>query len=158
MIEEIRQRLSEEVQELNHELHVILPETLRKAVELGDLKENADYHAAKERQRFIAARLEQLRDRLHQLSSIDLTKVPRDRVGLGSTVTVLDLETKDREVFELVIADAMDLDAGHISVSSPLGLALMGRKVGAKTKVRLPFGERKLKIEKLRTIHEQVKR
>ncbi len=156
MIEEIRARLSQEVQDLNHELHVVLPETLKKAIELGDLRENADYQAALERQRFIGARLNHLRDRLSKLSSIDLQKIPRDEVGLGSIVTVLDLETKDREVFELVIADLMDLDAGHISVSSPLGRALLGLKVGEETGVQLPFGTRRLKLEKLQTIHEQV--
>ncbi len=156
MIEEIRAKLSQEVQDLNHELHVVLPETLKKAIELGDLRENADYQAALERQRFIGARLNQLRDRLAKLSSLDLNKVPRDEVGLGSIVTVLDLDTNDREVFELVIADLMDLDAGHISVSSPLGRALLGVRVGEEVGVQLPFGTRRLKLEKLQTIHEQL--
>lgn len=155
MIEQIRERLSKEVQELNHELHVALPKALEKAREMGDLRENADYKAALERQQFVQARLGQLRDRLSRLSMIDVSKVPRDSVGLGSTVTVLDLDTKDREVFEIVIPDAMDLDAGHISVSSPLGSALSGLKVGQETEVRLPFGVRRLKLESLRTIHEQ---
>ncbi len=158
MIEEIRDRLAKEVTELNHELHVVLPETLRKALELGDLRENADYQAAIERQQFIQARLSQLRDRLSKLSAIDLSKVPRDRVGIGSIVSVLDLDTEDREVFELVIPDAMDLDAGHVSVSSPMGRALHNGQVGDKVSVQLPFGTRRLKIEKLRTIHEQLDR
>lgn len=158
MIEEIRERLAAEIQELNHELHIVLPDTLQKARALGDLRENGDFQAAVERQRFVQARLDQLRDRLSKISSIDFDKVPRDRVGLGSIVTVIDGATKDREVFELVIPDAMDVDAGHISVSSPLGRALLDHKVGDTVKVQLPFGERVLKIEALTTIHEQLDR
>jgi transcription elongation factor GreA len=157
MIEEIRERMVREIEQLNHELHVVLPEALQRARELGDLRENGDYQAAIERQQFVQARLNHLRDRLSRLSSIDLSKVPRDRVGLGSIVTVLDLETNDREIFELVIPDAMDLDEGHISVSSPLGRALLDLKVGDETGVRLPFGTRRLRIEKLQTIHAQLK-
>ena len=156
MIEEIRERLQKEIEQLNHELHVTLPETLEKAREMGDLRENGDYQAAVERQGFVQARLNQLRDRLSRLSSVDTTKIPRDRVGLGSMVTVIDLDTKDREVFELVIPDAMDIDAGHISVSSPLGRALMDLTVGEEATVMLPVGSRRLKLEKLRTIHEQL--
>lgn len=157
MIEEIRERMVREIEQLNRELHVVLPEALRKARELGDLRENGDYQAAIERQQFVQARLNHLRDRLSRISSIDLSKVPRDRVGLGSIVTVLDLETNDREVFELVIPDAMDLDEGHVSVSSPLGRALLDLKVGDEAGVQLPFGTRNLKIEKLQTIHAQLK-
>jgi transcription elongation factor GreA len=156
MIEEVREKLSAEIQALNHELHVVLPEALRRARELGDLRENGDYQAAVERQGQVQARLNHLRDRLSKISAIDFTKVPKDRVGLGSIVTVVDQSTKDREVFELVIPDAMDLDAGHISALSPLGRALLNHKVGAKVKVQLPFGERVLKIERLRTVHEQL--
>jgi transcription elongation factor GreA len=157
MIEEIREKLGAEIQALNHELHVTLPEALQKARALGDLRENGDYQAAVERQGFVQARLDQLRDRLSKISSIDFAKVPKDRVGLGSIVTVVDGDTKDREVFELVIPDAMDLDAGHISVSSPLGRALLDHKVGDTVKVQLPFGERVLAIEALQTIHEQIR-
>lgn len=156
MIEAIRERLAKEVEQLNHELHFVLPEVLKKARELGDLRENADFQAALERQHFIQARLNQLRDRLGRLSSIDIRKIPRERVGLGSVVTVRDLDTNDREVFELVIPDAMDVDAGHISVSSPLGRALLGLKQGEEAAVLLPYGRRQLKVERLQTIHEQM--
>ncbi len=98
MIEEIRRKLFAEVEALNHELHVVLPQTLKKAIELGDLRENADYQAAIERQGMIQARLEQLRSRLHKLSAIDLSKVPRDRVGLGSRVTVVGLQQRSRRL------------------------------------------------------------
>jgi len=156
MLEAIRQRLSAEVEALNHELHVVLPEVLKKARELGDLRENGDFQAAIERQGFITARLSQLRDRLSKLSQIDLTKVPHDRVGLGSRVTVRDLDTKEDEVWELVIPDAMDVDQGHVSVSSPLGRALLDRKAKNTVEVRLPMGTRRLKILKLETLHDQV--
>ena len=154
MIEEIRKKLQAEVEALNHELHVVLPETLKKAIELGDLRENADYQAAIERQGMIGARLEQLRSRLHKLADLDLSKVPANRVGLGSRVTVLDMDTKEEETFEVVIPDAVNVDEGHISVSSPLGQALLDKKVNNVAKVQLPFGTRRLKVKKLLTMHD----
>jgi transcription elongation factor GreA len=156
MIEETRNKLLAEVEALNHELHVVLPETLKKAIELGDLRENSDYQAAIERQGIIGARLEQLRSRLHKLAEVDLSKVPADRVGLGSTVTVVDLDTKEQEVYEVVIPDAVDVGEGHISVSSPLGQALLDKKVNSVAKVLLPFGTRRLKIVELSTLHGEV--
>ena len=158
MIEETRNKLLAEVEALNHELHVVLPETLKKAIELGDLRENSDYQAAIERQGIIGARLEQLRSRLHKLSEIDLSKVPTDRVGLGSRVTVLDMDTKEEEVYEVVIPDAVDVEEGHISVSSPLGQALLEKKVKNVAKVQLPFGTRRLKIVELSTLHDKAKK
>lgn len=156
MLEAIREKLSAEIEALNHELHVVLPDVLKKAREMGDLRENGDYQAAIERQGFITARLSQLRDRLSRLSGIDLSKVPTDRVGLGSKVTVKDLDTKETEVWELVIPDAMDLDLGHVSVSSPLGRALLDRKAKETVEAKLPMGTRRLKIQKLETLHDQV--
>ncbi|MEE8135461.1 MAG: transcription elongation factor GreA [Gemmatimonadales bacterium] len=156
MLEAIRAKLIAEVEALNHELHVTLPEVLQKARELGDLKENGDYQAAKERQGFVALRLGQLRSRLSKLSQIDLSQIPVDRIGLGSRVTVKDLATKDEEVYELVIPDDMDFDKGHISVSSPLGQALLDHKAKDTVKVRLPMGERRLKVIDVVTFHAQV--
>jgi transcription elongation factor GreA len=156
MIEAIKQKLTREVEQLNHELNVTLPEALKKALQQGDLRENGDYHAALERQQFVHARLSHLRSRLAKLSQIDLSKVPKDRVGLGSRVEVQDADTEERETYELVIPDAMDMDAGHISVASPLGRALLDRKAGESVAVRLPAGTRKLKILKVVTLHQQV--
>src|SRR3970282_605192 len=121
MIDEIRQKLAAEVEQLNHELNVALPEALKKALEQGDLRENGDYHAALERQQFVQARLSHLRGRLSKLSQGDLSQVPRDRRGLGSRVVVRDPATKSTETYDLVIPDAMDFETGQISVSSPLG-------------------------------------
>jgi transcription elongation factor GreA len=154
MIEEIRRKLLAEVEALNHELHVVLPETLNKALEHGDLRENADHQAAIERQGVIAARLEHLRSRLHRLSEVDLSKVPMDRVGLGSRVTVRDVDTKEEEVFEVVIPDAVDVGDGQISVSSPLGRALLDKKTKEVVTVKLPFATRRLRITNLTTLHD----
>jgi transcription elongation factor GreA len=156
MIEEIKQTLTHEVEQLNHELNVTLPEALKKALAQGDLRENGDYHAALERQQFVHMRLSHLRSRLAKLSQIDLSKVPSDRVGLGSRVDVQDVESKERETYELVIPDAMDMDKGHISVASPLGRGLLDHKKGETVTIRLPAMTRKLKIIKFSTLHDQV--
>ena len=157
MIEEIRAKLMAEVAELNHELNVTLPDTLEKAIAHGDLRENADYQAALERQGAAAARLAHIRSRLHKLSDIDLTQLPEDRVALGSKVTVVDMETNEKEEYEVVIPDAVDALEGCISVSSPLGRAFMNMKEDDDVTVRLPMGRRELRIVKLRTLHDQAK-
>ena len=154
MIAEVIKKLQGEVETLTHELTVTLPEALQKAIALGDLKENGDYHAALERQQFVQARLGHLTQRLTKLSHIDVSKIPTDRVGLGSRVVVRDMVTKEDETFELVIADSMDLDLGQISVASPLGSSLINKKVGQRAEARLPMGTRKFKILKLQTLHD----
>jgi transcription elongation factor GreA len=156
MIEEIRAKMLAEVEALNHELHVVLPDTFEKAIELGDLRENADFQAAIERQGIIAARLEHLRSRLHKLADVDISKVPSDRVGLGSRVTVVDLDTGEDEQYEVVIPDGVDVEDGHISVSSPLGQALLDKRVGDVAAVALPFGKRRLRIREILTLHDLV--
>ena len=156
MIEEIREKLLAEVEALNHELHVTLPETLKKAIEHGDLRENADYQAAIERQGVVGARLEHLRSRLHKLSDINLDELPKDRVALGSRVTVTDLESNEDEVYEIVIPDATEIEDGHVSVASPLGRALLDKKIGEVAYVELPFGTRELKISELVTWHDML--
>jgi transcription elongation factor GreA len=156
MIEDVRRRLADEVERLNYELNVTLPDALNRALANGDLRENGDYHAALERQGFVQARLSHLRSRLARISQIDPTQIPVDRVGLGSRVDVVDRASKTKETFELVIPDAMDVERGHISVASPLGRALIDQKVGATVEVRLPSGVRKLTIKKLATMHERA--
>jgi transcription elongation factor GreA len=156
MIEELRAKLMAEAEALNYELQVTLPDALEKALEHGDLRENADYQAAIERQGVAAARLEHVRSRLHKLSDIDLTELPNDRVALGSKLTVVDVETGEREDYEVVIPDAVDVMDGCISVSSPLGRAFMDRQENDVVTVRLPIGMRELRIEKLLTLHDQA--
>jgi transcription elongation factor GreA len=155
MLEAIKQKLSDEVGELFHELSVTLPETLKKALANGDLKENGDYHAALERQGFVQARLSHLRSRLAKLSQVDLSKIPTDRVGLGSRVAVEDVATGLKEKYELVISDAMDFDGEQISVGSPLGRGLLGKKVGEVALVQLPAAVRQLKVLELKTFYDQ---
>ena len=154
MIEELKQKLSEEASKLQHELNVTLPNEIRKAVELGDLRENSEYKAALERQRFVQARLGQLHERLSKLSQIDLTKIPTDRVGLGSRVIVQDQRTGSRETFHLVFGDSVEFDDHHVTMSSPIGRALFDKKVGDVAILKLPATVRQLKIVDLATIHQ----
>jgi len=155
MLEAIKQKLGDEVGRLHHELQVTLPDTLKKALANGDLRENGDYHAALERQAFVRARLSHLRSRLAKISSIDLSKIPTDCVGLGSHVVVEDMATGLKERYELVIPDAMDFDGEEISVASPLGRGLSGKRVGDVAVVQLPAGVRKLKILEFSTFYQQ---
>ncbi|HJR68274.1 MAG TPA: GreA/GreB family elongation factor [Gemmatimonadaceae bacterium] len=154
MIEELKQKLGQEVEHLQHELNVTLPNEIRKAVELGDLRENSEYKAALERQQFVQARLGQLRQRLSKLSQIDMTQIPTDRVGLGSRVVVKDVKTGASEEYHLVFGDASEFDEGHVSMASPIGKALVGKSVGDVTMLRLPTVTRQLQIVELVTIHE----
>ncbi len=156
MLEAAKKSLGEEIERLNHELNVTLPEAFKKAVALGDLKENGDYHAAKERQAFVSARLTHLRQRLAKINSIDLSKIPADSAGLGSKVVVEDQATKKKEAYELVVPDSMNFDdPTHISIASPLGRAMVEKKVGDMIVVQLPAGIRKLKLLELHTFHQQ---
>jgi transcription elongation factor GreA len=156
MLEELKQQLDTEIERLTQELQITLPTAIRKAVEHGDLRENSEYKSALERQQFVQARLNHLTRRRAELSNIDLTEIPADRVGFGSRVTVKDLRTKEKETYTLVFGDYIDIDTGQISVASPLGQTLMGRKVGDEVKLTLPRGERRLKIEELTTLPEMV--
>jgi transcription elongation factor GreA len=154
MIREMRDKLSREIDQLSHELNVTLPQAIAQAVELGDLRENSEYKAALERQQFVQARLGQLHQRLNQLGQLANTEAPTDRVGLGSRVTVLDLETRETDTYMVVLAEMMDIDAGHISLMSPLGRALADGRVGDEVALRLPAGARKLRITDLVTVHQ----
>jgi transcription elongation factor GreA len=156
MIQELKEKLEAEVNRLQHELNVTLPNEIRKAVELGDLRENSEYKAALERQQFVQARLGQLRQRLSKLSQIDVTQIPTDKVGLGSRVTVEDVRTGSVEVYHLVFGDAMEFEEGHVTMASPIGRALIGKGVGDIVTLKLPATTRQLKIVDLCTIHQQV--
>jgi len=151
MLREMREKLASEISQLSHELNVLIPQAIAQAVELGDLRENSEYKTALERQQFVQARLGQLHQRLNQLGQLANAQTPTDRVGLGSRVTVVDLETDERETFMLVVAEMMDLEQGHISLGSPLGRALADRKVGEEISLRLPRGMRSLRIVQLET-------
>ena len=154
MIEELKQKLGEEVEKLQHELNVTLPNEIRKAVELGDLRENSEYKAALERQQLVRARLGQLRERLSKLSSIDLTQIPTDKVGLGSKVVLEDQKTGARETRHLVFGDALEFDESQVTMASPIGRALLGKSVGEVAYLKLPTITRQLKVVELKTIHD----
>ena len=154
MIEQLKVKLGEEAQRLQHELSVTLPQEIRRAVELGDLRENSEYKAALERQQLVQARLGQLRQRLSKLSSIDIAQIPSDKVGLGSQVVVKDEATGEQESYSMVFGDSVEFEDGHVSMSSPIGLSLVGKGIGETTILRLPARTRKLRIVGLRTIHE----
>src|SRR5689334_24137492 len=120
-MEDLKKRLQEEITTLEHELRNELPKEILKARAHGDLRENAEFHAAKERQRYVDARLAQLKARLAEYSLIDVTKIPKDRVGLGSTVVVLDLKKEEEITYKLVTSEESDVSNGLISTNSPIG-------------------------------------
>ena len=156
MLEELKERLSDEIERLTNELQVTLPRAIQKAVEHGDLRENSEYKAALERQQFVQARLNHLTRRLGELGKIDLSEILSDRVGFGSRVSVVDLRTGEAETYTLVFGDYIDVDSGQISIASPLGQALLGKKPGEEVVLRLPRGERKLRITDLVTLPQMV--
>ena len=151
---EVKKKLQEEVNQLEHELRSELPKEILKARLHGDLSENAEYHAAKDRQGFVNARLNQLKRRLAEMSMVDFSKIPHGKVGLGSTVVVMDTNKDEELTFFLVTTEEADAAAGRISTSSPIGRALLGKEVGDAVRVQLPGGFRELEILKLTTIHE----
>ena len=156
MIEELKVKLGEEAQRLQHELSVTLPREIRRAVEMGDLRENSEYKAALERQQFVQARLGQLRQRLSKLSQIDLSQIPTDKVGLGSRVVVEDQQTKTHETYSLVFGDSVEFEEGHVSMGSPIGRALVGKGIGDDIVLKLPALTRRMRIVELTTIHQGV--
>jgi transcription elongation factor GreA len=156
MTDQIRRKLQEEIDALEHELVHELPKEIKKAAALGDLSENAEYHMAKQRQEFVKARVRQLGKRLAELSMINMNNIPRDKVGLGSTVKVYD-NTKGEEVeYKLVTSEESDVAAGKISTTSPIGRALLNKKVGDEAVVVTPNGKRELEILSLVTIHDEA--
>src|SRR3974390_1542311 len=156
MTDQIKRKLQEEINALEHELIHELPKEIKKAAALGDLSENAEYHMAKQRQEFVKARVRQLGKRLAELSMINMNNIPKDRVGLGSTVKVYD-NTKEEEVeYKLVTSEESDVAAGKISTTSPIGRALLNKKVGDEAVVVTPHGKRELEILSLTTTHDEV--
>jgi transcription elongation factor GreA len=154
MPEEVKKRLAEEIKLLEHELTTELPAEIKKAVALGDLSENAEYHMAKQRQVFVNARLGQLKKRMGELAMVNLVNIPNDKVGFGSRVTVFD-SNKDEEIkYQLVTSEESDVAKGLISTTSPIGRALLGKQVGETATVITPNGKRELEILKLLTIHD----
>lgn len=155
MPEHIKRKLEDEIQALEHELKHELPQEIKKARALGDLSENAEYHMAKQRQEYVSARLGQLKRRMGELSLVNLANIPKDKIAFGSTVRVYDNHKNEKLEYKLVTSEETDVNKGLISTTSPIGRALMGKKVGDTATVVTPTGNRELDILELTTIHEQ---
>ncbi|HLK21931.1 MAG TPA: transcription elongation factor GreA [Bryobacteraceae bacterium] len=153
-MQDLKKKLEDEITALDLELRVDLPREISKARAHGDLSENAEYHAAKERQGIVNARLGQLRARLRELSMVDFDKIPKDRAGLYSEVTVLDLDKNEEVLYKLVTSEDADVANGRISTTSPIGKALLGKKAGDTVKFQIPGGAREFEIIRLLTIHD----
>jgi transcription elongation factor GreA len=156
MLEQIRSQIEAEMAELMHELSVDLPERIKIAREHGDLRENAEFKAAKERQGFVEARLNHLMTRMTELSKIDVTDMAYDKVGFGSTVTIHDIDMGEDFTFTITAGDFIDLDAGQVSLASPIGRGLLGAGEGEEVTIRLPAGERQYKVLELSTLPQQM--
>jgi len=154
MPEAIKKKLLEEIATLERELTVDLPAEIKKAVAMGDLSENAEYHMAKQRQEFVNARLGQLKKRMGELSLVNMANIPKDKVAFGSTIEVYDNQKDEKLTYKLVTSEESDVSKGLISTTSPICRSLMGKKVGDSATVVTPNGNRELEILKLVTIHE----
>jgi len=148
-----KQTIREELDKLNYEYKVEIPKRIAEARAYGDLKENAEYHAARERQAFVKARIAQLVARLNQMKELRKDSIAGDKIGFGAAVTVFDLDTGDRIEFVFVSPEEIDPSAGKISLSSPIGIALQNRQAGEEVEVAIPAGTRRYYIEKIVTIH-----
>lgn len=154
-MDEIKKKLQAELEELDEELNHRIPKEIQTAREWGDLRENAEYKAAMEKQTMVQARMYQIRQRLTEIDSIDITKLPTDKIAYGSTVVLFDLDRDEKITYKLVTSEESDPDNGLISTSSPIGQALMGREEGDEVKVKTPKGLRNFEVSKLTTIHQQ---
>lgn len=155
-MQDILKKLKDEIKALEEELHVELPKQLKVAREHGDLSENAEYDAAKERQGYVNARLGQLKKRVVDLSMVNLDKIPRGKVSLGSEVTLFDVDKDAEVVYKLVTSEEADVSKGLISTTSPIGSALLGKEAGDEVDVRTPGGSKSFEITKLVTLHDRV--
>ena len=151
---DLKKKLQAEIAALEYELRNELPKEILKAREHGDLSENAEYHAAKERQSYVSARLAQFHQRLKDLSMVDVSKIATDRVGLGSTVVVYDSQKETEVTYYLVTSEDADAAAGRISTTSPIGKGLLGKQVGDEVRIVIPGGTRTMEVLRLTTIHD----
>ena len=154
-MEAVKKKLQEELDKLEEELHFRLPKEIQKAREFGDLRENAEYKAAMERQSIVQARIMHIRNRLSEVESIDLSKIPADSAAYGSRVILYDVERDEKITYKLVTSEESDPENGLISTVSPIGQALMGKEEGDEVKVKTPSGWRNFEISRLKTIHDK---
>jgi transcription elongation factor GreA len=155
MSADIKRKLEEEIQALEKELREELPKALKTAAALGDLSENADYSAARERQDFVRVRLGQLKQRLADLSMINFDKIPRDRISLGSKVVVLDVDKNEEVTYKLVTSEDADAPKGLISTTSPIGRSFLNKREGDTVEVKIPSGTRTFEIISFTTMHDE---
>jgi len=155
---DIKQRLQSELDELESELRVHLPKEIKRALEFGDLRENAEFRAALDRQNMVKARIVELRQRISEISSIDLSKVPRDKASYGSTLILYDAEKEEEVTYRLVTPEESDPQQGLISTTSPVGKSLMGKEEGDEVIVRTPAGARNFEIRRLTTLHDEIEK
>lgn len=151
---ELKQRLEEELRQLEYELRTELPKELQRAAALGDLRENAEYEAARNRQEYVRLRVESLRKRLSEIAMINLDRLPRDKAAFGSTVVLYDLDREEEVTFTLVMSEDADAEKGLISTSSPIGKSIVGRAEGDDFEARTPNGVRRFEVVSLKTIHD----
>ena len=156
MPEEIKQKLQSELDELETELRIHLPKEIKRALEFGDLRENSEYRAALDRQNVVKARIAELRQRISEIASIDLKRVPRDKAAYGSTLVLYDSEKDEEVTYRLVTPEESDPQQGMISTTSPVGRSLMGKEEGDEVVVRTPAGARTFEIRRLTTLHEEA--
>lgn len=156
LLREAKRKLEEEAQRIDHELRVVLPKEIQAAVGQGDLSENAEYEAAKVRQSTLHARFSQIEKRLSDLSRIDVAGVPKDRAGLGSEVTVENLETGEEACYTLVIPELADGNRSFVSIASPVGKALMNRRVGDMVSITIPRGVLEYEVLRIVTMTGEV--
>jgi transcription elongation factor GreA len=155
MKDRLIKKFEDEIAALNHELKLELPKEIKRARELGDLRENAEYHAAKERQRLVEARISMLQKRVSEIALINVDRIPKDRAGFGSTLHVVE-GTGEKHVFQLVMPEDADVSKGMISTTSPIGKAFLNKEEGDAVKVTTPGGTREFEITKLITIHDEA--
>jgi transcription elongation factor GreA len=157
MVLEVKQRLQAELDKLESELRVHLPKEIKRALEFGDLRENSEYQTALQRQTMVKARIRELRQRMSEVASIDLSRISHDKAGYGSTVVLYDSEREEEVTYRLVTPEESDPPAGFISTVSPIGRSLMGKEEGDEVVVSIPSGSRRFEIRKLTTLHDQAK-
>ena len=155
MKERLIKKFEDEIATLNHELKLELPKEIKRARELGDLRENAEYQAAKERQRLVESRISMLTTRVAQIAMINVDRIPSDRAGFGSTLHVIE-SNGGKMVYQLVMPEDADATKGMISTTSPIGKAFLNKEVGDSVKVTTPGGNREFEIVKLVTIHDEA--
>jgi transcription elongation factor GreA len=156
LLREVRKKLEEDLQRIDHELRVTLPKEIQAALGQGDLSENAEYESAKNRQSTLQARFAQIQKRLADLSRIDVADVPKDRAGLGSEVTVEDLGSGEEIRYTLVIPELADGNRSFVSMASPVGKALMNRRVGDTVTITIPRGTLEYEVRRIVTLSGDV--